>query len=178
VLATYFGTKDRRLADGNRRGRSVLGAAKAPEHLQARPNQAVPAGIRWQDRLREASVVYLDGYAGRGRYDDGRPASAELMLKIAEDQGSHGIRYNLLSFQRSGAQPGLFHSRSPTRYDPRMSIAQRLEDAEFLWDSGRFEGAFLSALIAFAATARRVRPRPIQDNIAFKELFKEQFGDG
>lgn len=59
-----------------------------------------------------------------------------------------------------------------------MSIAQRLEDAEFLWESGRFEGAFLSALIAFAATARRVRPRPIQDSIAFKELFKEQFGDG
>jgi three-Cys-motif partner protein len=33
-------------------------------------------------------VVYLDGYAGRGRYDNGTPGSAELILKIAEDQGS------------------------------------------------------------------------------------------
>ncbi len=40
-------------------------------------------------------VVYLDGYAGRGRYDDGQPGSAELILKIAEDQGSRGISYRL-----------------------------------------------------------------------------------
>jgi three-Cys-motif partner protein len=40
-------------------------------------------------------VVYLDGYAGRGRYDDGQPASAELILKIAEDQASRGISYRL-----------------------------------------------------------------------------------
>lgn len=31
-------------------------------------------------------VVYLDGYVGRGRYDDGQPGSAELILKIVEDQ--------------------------------------------------------------------------------------------
>lgn len=63
-------------------------------------------------------------------------------------------------------------------YDLQMSIAQRIEDAEFLWQSGRFEGAFLSALVAFAATARRVRPQPVKDGVAFRELFKEQFGDG
>ncbi len=40
-------------------------------------------------------VVYLDGYAGRGRYEDGNPASAELILKIAEYQGSRGISYRL-----------------------------------------------------------------------------------
>lgn len=40
-------------------------------------------------------VVYLDGYAGRGRYDNGTPGSAELILKIAEDQGSRGISYRL-----------------------------------------------------------------------------------
>src|ERR1700722_13864061 len=40
-------------------------------------------------------VVYLDGYAGRGRYDNGTPGSAELILKIAEDQGGRGISYRL-----------------------------------------------------------------------------------
>jgi hypothetical protein len=62
-------------------------------------------------------------------------------------------------------------------YNTCMSIAQRLEDAEFLWESGRFEGAFLSALVAFAATARRLRPSPIPDSKAFQDLFKEQFGN-
>lgn len=31
-------------------------------------------------------LVYLDGYAGRGRYEDGRPASAELIMRMAQDQ--------------------------------------------------------------------------------------------
>lgn len=58
-----------------------------------------------------------------------------------------------------------------------MSIAQRVEDAEFLWESGRFEGAFLTALVAFAATARRLRPKgTATDPQAFQEFFKEQFG--
>jgi three-Cys-motif partner protein len=35
-------------------------------------------------------VVFLDGYAGRGRYDDGRPASAELVLRMAQNQGNKG----------------------------------------------------------------------------------------
>ena len=34
----------------------------------------------------ERRLVYLDGYAGRGRYDDGKPGSAERVLKIAMDQ--------------------------------------------------------------------------------------------
>ncbi|WP_143658778.1 hypothetical protein [Streptomyces sp. IMTB 2501] len=28
-------------------------------------------------------VVYLDGYAGKGRYENGEPASAEITLKVA-----------------------------------------------------------------------------------------------
>jgi hypothetical protein len=40
-----------------------------------------------------------------------------------------------------------------------MTIDQRLEDAEFLWHSGRYEGAFLMTLIAFAATARKAYPK-------------------
>lgn len=31
-------------------------------------------------------VVFLDGYAGRGRYEDGSPASAERILQIAQSQ--------------------------------------------------------------------------------------------
>jgi three-Cys-motif partner protein len=41
------------------------------------------------------SVVYLDGYAGRGRYENGSPASAELTLRMAEDQAGLGITWKL-----------------------------------------------------------------------------------
>jgi three-Cys-motif partner protein len=49
---------------------------------------------------RSGSVVYLDGYAGRGRYVDGSPASAELILKIAEFQGPRGIACRLFFYER------------------------------------------------------------------------------
>jgi three-Cys-motif partner protein len=32
-------------------------------------------------------VVYLDGYAGEGRYENGEPASAEIALRVASDLG-------------------------------------------------------------------------------------------
>jgi three-Cys-motif partner protein len=35
-------------------------------------------------------VVFLDGFAGRGRYKDGSPASAERILRIAQGQGTNG----------------------------------------------------------------------------------------
>ena len=54
---------------------------------------------------KSASVVYLDGYAGRGRYDDGTPGSAELILRIAEDHGERGISYRLF-----------FHETKPKNY--------------------------------------------------------------
>jgi three-Cys-motif partner protein len=44
---------------------------------------------------KSASVVYLDGYAGRGRYDNGNPGSAELILKVAEDYKERGISFLL-----------------------------------------------------------------------------------
>jgi three-Cys-motif partner protein len=44
---------------------------------------------------RAEGVVYLDGYAGRGRYADGSPASAERILQIAEKQRAVGINYRL-----------------------------------------------------------------------------------
>ena len=48
---------------------------------------------------RAKGLVYLDGYAGRGRYEDGSPASAELILRIAEDQGQRGIGYRLFFYE-------------------------------------------------------------------------------
>jgi len=39
-----------------------------------------------------------------------------------------------------------------------MSARARVEDAVLLWNNGRLEGAFLNALIAVAATARRRYP--------------------
>lgn len=58
-----------------------------------------------------------------------------------------------------------------------MTIAQRIDDAEFLWRAGRREGAFLSVLLAFAATARRALPA-VSDSKAFDELFREQLQSG
>src|SRR5512145_842485 len=39
-----------------------------------------------------------------------------------------------------------------------MNIGSRIEDALFLYKNGRYEGAFLTALVAVAATARRDDP--------------------
>jgi len=49
---------------------------------------------------RARGVVYLDGYAGRGRYQDGSPASAERILQIAEQQATQGISYRLFFYER------------------------------------------------------------------------------
>ena len=51
-----------------------------------------------------------------------------------------------------------------------MSIKTRTDDAEHLWTQGRKEGAWVQALIAAAATARKRYPRPIPDSQAFKSF--------
>lgn len=38
-------------------------------------------------RSRDRHVVYLDGYAGEGRYENGAPASAEIALRVAANLG-------------------------------------------------------------------------------------------
>jgi three-Cys-motif partner protein len=50
------------------------------------PQFAGMTGSRAQDRR----VVFLDGYAGRGRYQDGSPGSAERILRIAQQQSANG----------------------------------------------------------------------------------------
>lgn len=42
-------------------------------------------------RARDKRVVYLDGYAGEGRYENGQPASAEIALSIAAHHHDHGL---------------------------------------------------------------------------------------
>ncbi|MEV8393477.1 MULTISPECIES: class I SAM-dependent methyltransferase [unclassified Streptomyces] len=38
-------------------------------------------------------VVYLDGYAGEGRYENGEPASAEIALRVASHhRARHAVR--------------------------------------------------------------------------------------
>lgn len=49
-----------------------------------------------------------------------------------------------------------------------MSIQDRLEDAALLWSQGRREGAFLSVLVAAAATARKTFPEIKSDREAFE----------
>ncbi len=39
-------------------------------------------------RTLDGQVVFLDGYAGRGRYENGEPASAERILRMAESQSA------------------------------------------------------------------------------------------
>jgi hypothetical protein len=57
-----------------------------------------------------------------------------------------------------------------------MSIENRIKDAELLWKNNRKEGAFLNALIAIAATARKRYPYPkYKDNEAFIKFLQESW---
>ena len=51
-------------------------------------------------------------------------------------------------------------------------VHNRIDDAFFLWSSGRREGAFLSALIAVAATARRRYPH-MKDREGFEQFLRD-----
>ena len=55
-----------------------------------------------------------------------------------------------------------------------VSIRARVEDAEFLWKHERYEGAFLSALSAVAATARLRYPdrKATKDGDSFRQFLK------
>jgi hypothetical protein len=56
-----------------------------------------------------------------------------------------------------------------------MSIQNRLEDAQVLWNAGRLEGAFVSALIAVAVTARRTFPNQKGDRQAFEDFLRQRW---
>jgi three-Cys-motif partner protein len=46
------------------------------------------------------AFVYLDGYAGRGRYEDGTPGSPEEIMRVAENQRRLGINHQLFFYER------------------------------------------------------------------------------
>lgn len=56
-----------------------------------------------------------------------------------------------------------------------MSICKRIADAQLLFQNGRHEGAFLSALVAVAATARREDPdRRMKDRECFEAFLNKK----
>lgn len=57
-----------------------------------------------------------------------------------------------------------------------MSIRVRIEDALFLYENGHYEGAFLNALVAVAASARREYPdRSIGDRECFENFLEKRW---
>lgn len=55
-----------------------------------------------------------------------------------------------------------------------MSIHARIDDAILLYENGRYEGAFLNALIAVASTARLIYPsHKIGDRVCFERFLSE-----
>ncbi len=62
-----------------------------------------------------------------------------------------------------------------------MSIKARIEDAQVLYENGRYEGALLLVLVAVAATARKRYPKTIckkdpqnKDNYVFRKILSEE----
>lgn len=53
-----------------------------------------------------------------------------------------------------------------------MGIKHRIEDALFLWENGRLEGAFLCVLVTVATSSKQRFPNE-KDGIAFKKFLEE-----
>ena len=51
-----------------------------------------PFGGMTSKQSQDKRVVYLDGYAGEGRYESGEPASAEIALQVAAHHRDMGLR--------------------------------------------------------------------------------------
>ncbi len=54
-----------------------------------------------------------------------------------------------------------------------MSILNRLDEADLLWQQGKKEGAWALVLIAAAATARKRYPKPASDRKAFTTFIRD-----
>ncbi|MBT2546054.1 three-Cys-motif partner protein TcmP [Streptomyces sp. ISL-44] len=50
-----------------------------------------PFGGMTGTQAQDGRVVYLDGYAGEGRYENGEPGSAEIALRVAAHHRSRGL---------------------------------------------------------------------------------------
>jgi hypothetical protein len=58
----------------------------------------------------------------------------------------------------------------------RVTVVDRLADADLLWYYGRREGALLSVLVAVSATARRTFPQIKGERAAFEAFMKSTHG--
>jgi hypothetical protein len=56
-----------------------------------------------------------------------------------------------------------------------MSICSRVEDAIFLYENGRYEGTFLSILVAVAATSRKEYPNMPSDREQFERFLNSRW---
>lgn len=91
-------------------------------------------------------VVLLDGYAGRGRFEDGSPASAELILRMAEDQRSRAGLTWICSFVERDKQSAVALGEVVAEYRSRGVRAS--------WHHGE-------ALDVLGATVASARGRPL-----------------
>ncbi|MFB8443594.1 three-Cys-motif partner protein TcmP [Streptomyces niveus] len=81
-------------------------------------------------------VVYLDGYAGEGRYENGEPASAEIALRIASHHRSrHGLTLDCFfaetqakSFERLAAVVQHYAARGVSAHAHRGEVDGVLDD--------------------------------------------------
>lgn len=81
-------------------------------------------------------VVYLDGYAGEGRYENGDPASAEIALRIASYlRSKHGLTLDCFfteaqakSFERLGAVVHQYAARGVLAHAHRGEVDGVLDD--------------------------------------------------
>ncbi|MER6198086.1 three-Cys-motif partner protein TcmP [Streptomyces sp. NPDC001586] len=86
-------------------------------------------GAMTGSRTHDKRVVYLDGYAGEGRYENGEPASAELALRIAADLQS-----------RAGLTLECFFSESqPRSFDLLQEVVQQYRASDVLAHAHRGE---------------------------------------
>lgn len=82
---------------------------------------------------RSGRVVFLDGYAGRGRHADGSPGSAELMLKSAAGQAQVGINWDCY-FSEMDATSFASLTEVVAEYSDRVRVDCRNTDVDLMLD--------------------------------------------
>ncbi|MEU5836388.1 three-Cys-motif partner protein TcmP [Streptomyces diacarni] len=66
---------------------------------------------------RDGRVVYLDGYAGEGRYESGEAGSAEIAMRVADQHRARGLRWTCFFTERE--------AKSHARLDDVAAIYRR-----------------------------------------------------
>ena len=82
---------------------------------------------------RSGRVVFLDGYAGRGRHADGSPGSAELMLRSAAGQVKAGVSWECF-FSEKDATSFASLEKVVAEYSDRVQVDCRKTDVDLMLD--------------------------------------------